>query len=397
MTLDELELGKTWLKQFPYIDQEIGRQLLRSLRLVSHAQFETGISNSLKHLFKQLNGENFALFSLGETLTGEDLEDIPRRVAGSSADRVKHMNENIARLYGARIQAHPTVHSMRAQRMKNIVLVEDFIGTGRRITAYLRNVMEPTLKSLISYKWTKLWIVTYGGLEGDVQAVLRAGYGLTKERVRLATPTQKPGQYFTELMLNFCNVYAGLTHRKHIPLGIGSGAVGTVFEHSCPSNAPVVLWSQGPKYNPLFPNRGISPELKPAFYQEDTNRPSAVLWDISQYRLALAMLREPNLERHKGSQWRLLLMMGLASRSKWDDAKIANMIGIPVEDVAAQRVDAYRLGVLDIQTHVLTAFGKGLLDRVRQAADKKRKRRGRPQRSLGAVYYPVSCNGSVRH
>jgi hypothetical protein len=397
MTLDDFELGKAWLEQFPFVEREIGRQLLPSLRLVSHRQFETAVSNALIQLFGELRDENVALFSVVETPTEEDMEGPPRRVAGSSADRVKSMNENLARVYGPRVQAHPTLHSMRAQRMKNIVLVEDFIGTGRRIATYLRDEMEPTLKSWISYKWTKLWIVSYGGLDGGVRAVLHRGYGLTQDRIRLATPVQKPGQFFTPLMWDFCRGYAKRTRREQIPMGFGGGAVGMIFEHSCPNNSPVVLWSNGPKYEPLFPNRGIPVELKPAFYQEDVNRPSNVLWESSQYRLALAMLHEPNLERHQGSQWRLLLMLGLASRSGWEDLEIAGVLGVPVAEVTTQRLEAYRLGVLDVQTHLLTPFGRGLIERVRAAAGKERRHWSRKQRPLGQTYYPLSCDGLVRH
>jgi hypothetical protein len=400
MTLDKFEVGNAWLERFPFIEREIGRQLLRSLRLVSHSQFETELSNALRQLFTRLKDENVALFSVIETPTEETEEDIegpPKRVAGSSADRVKAMNENLARIYGPRIQAHPTVHSMRAQKMKNIVLVEDFIGTGRRLTTYLRKVMDPTLKSWISYKWTKLWIVAYGGLENGLQAILRTGYGLTGERIRLATTAQKPGQYFTPLMLSFCKKHAELTQRKSIPLGFGSGAVGMIFEHSCPNNAPVVLWSKGPKYKPLFPDRGIPIELKPAFLQEDVNRPSTMLWNMNQYRLALAMLHEPGLERRQGSQWRLLLMMGLASRSGWDDTAIAGVIGIPIAEVTQQRIAAYRLGALDMQTHLLTTFGRGLLDRVRETARRTPKKWNRSQRALTEIYYPLSCDKLVRH
>jgi hypothetical protein len=211
MTLDEFELGNAWLQQFPFVEREVGRQFLRSLRLVSHTRFETGLSNALLQLVEEIGDENVALFSVVETPTEEEVEGPPRRVAGSSADRVRSMNENLGRLYGPRVQAHPTLHSMRAQHIKNIVLVEDFIGTGRRITTYLRDVMEPTLKSWISYKWTRLWIVSYGGLETGVRAVLRRGYGLTEERIHLVTPAQKPGQYFTPLMLDFCRVYAKRT------------------------------------------------------------------------------------------------------------------------------------------------------------------------------------------
>lgn len=397
MTLDEFTLGKAWLNQFPFIEQEVGRQLLRSLRLVSSTQFEMEVSCKVAELVNQRNNENFALFSVTEALSDEDDTDTPRRSPGSSADRVKHINENLARVFGPRVQANPTVHSMRAQRIKNIVLIEDFIGTGKRISTYLRDVMHPTLKSWISYKWTKLWIVCYGGLDSGIRKVIQNGYALDDNRVRLVTPAQRAGQFLSPLMKTFCKTYAARTRRPWIPLGFGDGAVGMIFEHGCPNNAPVVLWSKGKKFNPLFPERGIPPELKPAFSQEDLNRPAQILWESSQYRLAIAMLREPKLERHQDSQWRLLLMLGLASRSRWDDSKIASTLGIPVANVIEQRLVAYRLNMLDSQTHILTEFGRGLLERVRVSTSKKRAYTRKKLRTLTETYYPLSCAGSVRY
>jgi len=145
---------------------------------------------------------------------------------------------------------------MRAQRMKNVVLVEDFIGTGRRMGSYLRDVMDSTLKSWISYKWTKLWIVCYGGLEAGVRNVLHKGYGLDDDgcgsrrwpsgRVNFFPPH---GEILQEIR--------GTDVALAMPYGFGNGAVGMIFEHSCPNNAPVVLWSEGPKFTPLFPKQGI--------------------------------------------------------------------------------------------------------------------------------------------
>ena len=397
MTLDEFDLGRAWLDQFPFVEGEVGRQLLRSLRLVSNTQFETGISNKVIELVGQLSNENFALFSVSETSTDDDEPGIPRRVAGSSADRVKHINENLARICGRRVQAHPTVRSMRAQRMKNVVLIEDFIGTGRRIATHLRYALDPTLKSWISYKWTKLWIVCYGGLRAGIDNVLRMGYGLDADRIRLVNAAQRPGQFLSPLMMEFCKTYAARTRRSRIPLGFGNGAVGMIFEHSCPNNAPVVLWSNGPKFKPLFPEQGIPVELKPAFSQEDVNRPAQILWEMSQYRLAIAMLHEPNLERREDSQWRLLLMLGLASRSRWEDSKIAGVLGIPIADVTQQRFQAYRLNMLDAQTHLLTGFGRGMLERVRTAANSERMLPRRKLRALTETYYPLSCAGLARY
>jgi hypothetical protein len=403
MTLDEFELGKAWLGQFSVLDQEIGRQMLRSLRLVSHTAFQKGINHEVTKLLDDLNGENAALFDIKETPREENLtpaleEQSPtKRVAGSSADLVRNMNENLFRVDGTRIQAHPTLSWMRSERIKNVVLVDDLIGSGKRISTYLRKEMEPTLKSWISYKWTKLWIVAYGGLDAGVQAVLRNGYGLTKDRIRLVTPSQQKSQYLTLQMQEFCKRNARRTGFPKRPMGFDDGGVAMIFEHSCPSNAPPVLWSPRRKFKPLFPNRGIPSELKPAFYADNVNHSAQILWDSSQYRLALALLLEPHRVRHQDSQWRLLLMLGLASRSRWEDVKIAGLLGISVTEVESKRFEALRIGLIDKVTHEITPLGRALLDKIRASASKTQKMRKRKQLSVETAYYPQSVCGLVRY
>ena len=403
MTLDEFDLGKAWLVQFSVLDQEIGRQMLRSLRLVSHREFVTGISHEVTKLLDDLNGETVALFDVKETPRGEDVttqgeKEIPsRRVPGSSADCVRYMNENFSRVYEKRVQAHPTLGWMRSERIKNVVLIDDLIGSGKQISDYLRKEMERSLKSWISYKWTKLWIVAYGGLDFGVQAVLRNGYGLTKDRIRLVTPAQHRSQFLTLPMQEFCKRNARLTRYRNRPLGFGNGGVATIFEHSCPNNAPAILWSRRRKYNPLFPNQGIPPELISAFYEEDVNRPAEILWDSSQYRLALAMLHEPSLVRHQGSQWRLLLMLGLASRSRWEDVRISGVLGIPLAEVELKRSEAHRIGLIADRTRELTPLGRALLDKIRASASKRKKSPKRSVLSAETAYYPQSCGGLVRY
>jgi hypothetical protein len=286
---------------------------------------------------------------------------------------------------------------MRAARIKNVVLIDDLIGSGKQISDYLGK-MEPTLKSWISFKWTKLWIIAYGGLDVGVQSVSRnKRFGLTSDRIRLVTPAQRPSEYLTLPMQEFCNRNAKLTRHRHMPMGFHNGGVGMIFEHSCPNNAPAVLWSVGRRFKPLFPNQGVPPELEPAFYDENVNRPPEILWDSGQYRLALAMLQEPSLVRHQGSQWRLLLMLGLASRSRWEDVRIARVLGIPVAEVESNRSEAQLIGLVDDRTLELTPLGRALLDKIRASASKMQKTRKRRQLSAEAAYYPVSCGGLVRY
>ena len=397
MTLDETELGIQWLKQFPLVEREVGRQFLRSLRLVSHTAFESAISKVLEELFQDFQSENFALFDVTELQVDVDAAEAPRRTAGSSSDRIRHFNENLTRVHGRRIRAHPTVHSMRADRIKNIVLIEDFIGTGKRVSSYLRLTMNASLKSWVSFGWTKLWIVSYGGLELGVRTLESKGYGLKQGRIRLATPSQARDQYLSSLIQLFCATYAKRTHRKKIPMGFGGGGVATVFEHGCPNNAPVVLWSPGPKYKPLFPDRGIPTAFKSLFSQEDVNRPATLLWDDRQYRLALAMLHDPHRVRGQDSQWKLLLMLGLSSRIGWDDDHIASTLGIPVAEVSDKRSEAYRMSALDPQTHTLTVFGRALIERVRAISRRKKPSLLPPGSLIEETYYPLSYGGLVRH
>jgi putative protein kinase ArgK-like GTPase of G3E family len=54
VTLNKSDLGKAWLAQFPLLDQEIVRQLLRSLGLVSHLKFTTGASTENASLAMRL-------------------------------------------------------------------------------------------------------------------------------------------------------------------------------------------------------------------------------------------------------------------------------------------------------------------------------------------------------
>ena len=310
---------------------------------------------------------------------------------------MRYMNENFSRVDREHVQAHPTLSQMRSDRIKNVVLIDDLIGSGKQISDYLGK-MERTLKSWISYKWTKLWIIAYGGLDVGVQNVSRnKRFGLTSDRIRLVTPAQRPSEYLTLPMQEFCKRNAKLTSWRSRPMGFQNGGVGMIFEHCCPNKAPVVLWSRGRKFNPLFPNQGVPPELVPAFYDENVNRPAEILWDSSQYRLALAMLQEPSLVRHQGSRWRLLVMLGLASRSRWEDVRIARVLGIPVAEVESTRSEAHLIGLVDDRTLELTPLGRALLDKIRASASKTQKTRKRRQLSAEAAYYPVSCGGLVRY
>lgn len=397
--LDQIPMAEEWLAQFPLVDAQVARQLLRSLHLVSNSQFEHDLDDVLDRLLEEVGKECISLLSVSELVSSRRALLNPGKVfrqPGSSADRVRHYLENFARVRSKRARAQQTIESMRAERIRNVVLVDDFIGSGRRITTYLRKAMHPSLKSWISYGWTKLWVVAYGALSDGVYAIERCGYRLSENRIKLVTPKIYPGKYLSDAVRAFCRRQAHRTIRSSIPLGFSNGGVNLIFEHGCPNNAPVVLWSMGKGYKPLFPNRGIPTELRPAFGADTSSTAPEVLWDSSQYQLALALLEEKRFGRER-ALWQLVVAMGLASRSQWKDDEISSALGKPIISVERLRQEAVSLGVLQEGNHQLTAFGRSLLDLIRTNAAEPQMHSPRKQRDLAEVYYPWSYEGEPRH
>ncbi len=375
-------------------------------RLISNSDFERHLDETLDRLLADLGDKVVSLFSVPEMISEERQKrsrEKTLRQAGSSSDRIRHYLENFARVREQRVRTHQTIESMRAERIKHMVLVEDFIGSGTRISSFLQKRMHPSIKSWISYGWIKLWIVAYSGLTDGVWAIRRCGYKLSEDSFRFVIPPSYTRAHFNEAMLEFCVRNSWRTNRSKIPLGFSNGATNLIFEHGCPNNAPVVLWSpgkrfppRGEKFQPLFPNRGIPTELRQAFGAPTPEVAPEILWNARQYRLALSLLQEKRQGRQSGL-WPLPVALGLASRSNWDDERIADAIGKPLLKVERLREIAVAIGTLQAQTREVTPFGRALLELIRAGAAEPANQTPRRQVALEVLYYPHSCEGRAQH
>src|ERR1700749_2939424 len=125
--IDQIPAAETWLAQFPLVDREVGRQLLRSLRLISNSQFERDLDDVLERLLQDVGEESLCLMSVPELVSQKRERLHPGKIfrqAGSSSDRIRSYVENFARVHSKRVRAHQTIESMRAERIRNVVLVE---------------------------------------------------------------------------------------------------------------------------------------------------------------------------------------------------------------------------------------------------------------------------------
>lgn len=399
MLLEDTPHAQAWLQNYEVVDQQIARQLLRRLNLVSQSEFEQRVQALVEDILARAPRENFALLTVSEPPPETFVEGQVRRIPGSSADRVKHIIENLHRVHGDRVRANPTVESMRSDRVRNVVLVEDFIGSGDRITGYWRNRAPRSVKSWISYGWTRLWVASYAVMDSGRFAMSRV-MPVDDSRIATVIPTRHGVLGLTDPMLHVAKKYGQRLAGRNW-CGYSGGRGMTVFQHGCPNNTPAILWRAGPKFKPLFPDQGVPPDLQRSFGKFNTAAAAEDLWSFQQYRLALALLdRRPSREVTP-EQIQLAIALGLASSyGRWDDARLQTQMMVPIGHVEALRVDAYRLNLIDKSDHRPTAFGHALLEAMRTPATPRRRRYSARASSLSKLedlYYPVTSGGVARH
>ena len=189
------------------------------------------------------------------------------------------------------------------------------------------------------------------------------------------------------------------TSKSNIPVGFGGCASLIAFEHGCPNNSPPILWDAGGHWTPIFPNRGIPTDLRPYFDTSNPAQEAETLWDYGQYKLALGLLDHVQRHQMNPTEWQLLLALGHSSRTAWDDDRLCERLLLPITEVISPRVRAYRLGVLNTQTHQLTILGQELLSLAKKGRNEQSSkiRRSPPLLRLTDLYYPDSCGGVAKH
>lgn len=403
MRLDETKEGLAWLEQFDIVHREVARQLLRKLVLVSASDFDTNIQLKIISVLASEPNENFALMSVPEPepklaarRETEEEEEVrrERRIPGSSSDRVKHIIENISRIYGNRVRANPTIESMRAERVRNVILVEDFVGSGTRLTGFWKDQFHKSIKSWISYGWTKLWVLAYAATEPG-RAVLQRCMPLTANRMLTVLPERDPRLDFNDLMMHVARFYAAKFQLpKRLWWGYKDSGGSIIFQHGCPNNAPAILWKSKERFRPLFPDRGVPPGLHHCFRAANLHAVAEDLWTVKQYRLALSLLKQIPAGSAPIDDIRLVIALGFASSyGRWEDKKLQAQLMIPMHEVEALRYSAYRVSLIDKQDHRLTPFARDLLLRFKEAAHSKSKPAPKPLPQLTDLYYPQTCGG----
>jgi len=344
---------KRWLGQFAASDQETAERLVENLTLVSHSAFERSLTELIQAQGDELQGP-VALFAVREVdpavsffeqatvsvlaKTGKKILTAiaPGSDVGSEA-RIAAMIRNIAKADGDKFLNHPTVEDMRSERCRAIFVVDDFIGSGKRVRDFLTAIwQDKSIRSWHSLRYIRFDVLAYSATDKGLRVAQRSPGRPVVEIVR-GCPTiyEMPWpRSARRAVTKLCKKYGPRTSRPKMALGFADTMASLIFEHGSPNNVPAILWAPETAktdWLPLFPGRSVLGPEASAFPPEITRRdPRAILRGVGQKRLAASGA----LSRRGEAGATILVVLGLLAKGVRKTTAISYATGLSREDCA---------------------------------------------------------------
>jgi hypothetical protein len=289
MSLSNSDFAQAWLAQFVDTDRAVAGRLADAVMLVSHDAHYRGLRARLDDIMADREDKDLdrpiALFAeravetrdikepdygfiRHEVLpffpgtedgraTGGGMPPIfvdPENQEVGSEGAIANFITGYERLHRGRVLPHPGPDSLRAARVSHIVIVSDFIGSGKRIWEMLEAFWRvATIRSWHSYGLVRFAVAAYSGTEDGLKLV-RSHCSRPDVRVVHACPTIATafnGQSRDEIEA-LCRRHP---HKPRFPFGFGWSGALIAFSHGMPNNAPPIFHSGRKGWLPLFRNR----------------------------------------------------------------------------------------------------------------------------------------------
>ena len=397
--LSDSAAAKEWLLQFGETERPVAAALINQILLVGADEFRRGLTELLDQILtERCQGRPLALYAERE-VASKNGEILPifgnpgeRRATGlgappilfeptlpevGSEGAIASLITSYQRLNGDEVLNHPGPDRLRQACVGPIVIVADFIGSGKRVCDMLESFRAVrTIRSWRSYHCVDFFVVAYTGTQKGLRLVRKhplrpqvltvvgcptveqAFRGKQRDSVRRLCQTYPPGVLF--------------------PMGFGELSSLVAFEHGIPDNAPAILHSDHGGWTPLFPNRS---SLAHASAFPASNREALIT-------RAADMLRIRDAERYladsRGQRW-IQTMLVLAAIDE----------GMSTGDLISARTRVSLRTVNEILASTLitrwTSASGALTDLGRAELRNLRRRRARTPvlpTTLKPFYYP---------
>lgn len=397
MSIQGLPRVKDWLTQFDWPERYLAEHLVKKLRYVSFEELEKWIQSSVNDLLVELEHrygtkETVAVFPVTKPFIHKFNKEKEIKPPSDSSGRIAHALKNLERrLPRHTMELSPRVESMRDRKVRHIVFVDDYIGTGDRFLKFWKEEVPPSVKAWCSLGWCKVWILVYAGHQNGLDRLAHRIRPVLRERIRPGIEMQ--GSFISENK-NLASLVK--KHGESLSLGRASEGYGKllspiVFQHGCPNNAPGLLWCSSvrgkKRWRPLFPDRSVPDDLYPLFGKDWSSESTAEeLWMVGHYQLALEFLTRQ--EDYRGEHKQLMLLAFLDRGKKLD--MIRSVMVLSERELRALLDELIKYGLTNGEYRV-TGFGKDVLKRGGNEKVKITKKEG-----SYTNFYPASFLGFQR-
>ncbi|WP_256572594.1 MULTISPECIES: hypothetical protein [unclassified Pseudomonas] len=168
-----------------------------------------------------------------------------------------HVASTLCRKNDRRFLLHPTAENVRNSKVRNFVILTDFIGSGDRARTLLDAMWNvASIRSWHSGKFIKFWVMAYSGTDIGVQNVCSHRFSPNVHIVNECPTLFNSFGEGKDEMIELCKKYGSFSKD---PLGWKKTAALLAFEHGAPNNMPAIFVSGksrgAKKWTPLFPKR----------------------------------------------------------------------------------------------------------------------------------------------
>lgn len=263
---------QAWLNQFTGERRASATSLLLNLQFVTWNTY----SEWLRATLYDITENHCAVYAVSKfdnyvrCLWDESGNTIKRPSTSlGSEDLVNSVLANLKKVDTNRFLDHPSLEELKNAKIRDLILVDDSIGSGQRVSSFIELMMaSKTFMSWWSFGWIRLYIVAFARThESESRVVhLTAGSDHHSRKYQKSTKVNflghfayRKGDVSRRWGANYQNILDLCDSTTSIPSifrrGYGNAMTNIVFYHSVPDNLPGILWFQSADWNALFPDR----------------------------------------------------------------------------------------------------------------------------------------------
>jgi hypothetical protein len=396
------ERTRAWLAQFAPEDLAAAIELLRTIKLVSADNFSKELQALLLEVKSHTGGPvglyvereiplrggfPIRLFKETRTKVKRAIGIGPKPVLPTPAYDPKVGSEGlIAQLVSELCKQYPKEFLMspgpaaiRKYRIRRMVVVTDFVGSGTRVWNFLNSAWR--VRSVRS------WWSARKSTGLDIQVVAYAATAAGKELVEshasrpilhvadtVITLKDETGSNKYPAITDLCMKYAPPLPRMRkslfggvSPLGVGGAGALIAFAHGIPNNAPKLLYGSGKGWVPLFPSRTTSDSRQTFGRQPTTADVAKRLERLGQVRLSQSKAITGGLERRR----QMLLVLAALGRSPRFNEVVSVRTGLDLRVVQEAIARATVHGLINVNRRI-TEAGRSEIEYAKKTTPPKR-------------------------